>query len=239
MSSLLVATPTYNERDNLPQFVEAVFAVAPQAHLLIVDDASPDGTGELAESIAAKDPRVHVLHRTAKLGIGTAYLEAFRWALARNYELICEMDADLSHDPRYLPELVKAIDAGADIATGSRNIKGGDVEGWGPLRHFISKGGSLYARLILGMRLRDLTTGYKMFRRSSLQQLKLDEVHSDGYAFQIEISYRATRRGLRIVEIPIVFVDRRAGKSKMSGRIFSEAAWMMWKLRLQASRGRL
>ena len=237
--SVLIATPTYNERENLEELLGGVFSELPEAHVLVVDDASPDGTGILAETLANEDPRVHVLRRPGKLGLGSAYLDAFRWALERDYEHIFEMDTDLSHDPAYLPALLAAFDAGADVVLGSRNIGGGRVEGWGPGRHLLSKGGSLYSRWILGLDVADLTTGYKGFRREVLESIDLDAVHSEGYAFQIELTYRAILRGYRVAEVPIVFVDRRAGQSKMSRRIFAEAVVMVPRLRWLALRGKI
>ena len=236
--SLLIVTPTYNESENLPVFLEQVFAVVPQAHVLVVDDNSPDGTGELAEAMAASDERIHVMHRPGKLGIGSAYLDAFRWALARDYEVVFEMDTDLSHDPRYLPDFLAALERGADIVIGSRNVKGGGVQGWGPGRHILSKGGSLYSRLILSLKVRDLTSGYKAFRRSVLVSLDLAQVRSEGYSFQIELTYRALQQGFKVEEIPILFVDRRAGKSKMSRAIFFEAILRVWQLRLTGAKGK-
>ena len=239
MPRTLVVTPTYNEKDNLPRFVDAVRSALPEADLLIVDDGSPDGTGELADALAARDPRVRVMHRPGKQGLGTAYVQAFTHGLAEGYERFFEMDADLSHDVRYLPGFVRALDDGYDVVIGSRNIPGGGVEGWGLGRHFISKGGSLYSRTILGMPIRDLTSGYKAFSRRALEAIALGEVSSNGYSFQIEMTYRAARRGMRVKEVPIVFVDRTAGRSKMSRRIFVEAIGMVWKLRLDGMRGRL
>lgn len=239
MSRTLIVTPTYNERENLESFVATVRAALPEADLLIVDDASPDGTGRMADEIASRDPHVKVRHRAGKLGLGTAYLEAFRWGLAEGYERFFEMDADHSHDPKYLADFVRALDGGADVVIGSRNIPGGGVEGWGPLRHVISKGGSLYSRTILGLGVRDLTSGYKAFTRRALEAIGLDAVQSNGYSFQVELTYRAALRRMNIVEVPITFVDRRAGHSKMSGKIFREAIVMVWKMRFEAARGRL
>ncbi len=236
---VLVITPTYNERDNLETFVRSLHAVVPEAHVLVVDDGSPDGTGEIADRLAASDPRVRVLHRAGKLGIGSAYLAGFQIGLRDGYDVMCEMDTDLSHDPKYLPAFLRAIEDGADIVIGSRNIPGGGVDGWGPGRHFISKGGSLYSRAILGLGVKDLTSGYKAFRREALEGIDLAQVRSEGYSFQIELTYRAVLRGFRVVEVPIVFVDRRAGKSKMSRRIFMEAVAMVWKLRIDALRNRM
>ncbi len=235
----LVITPTYNERDNLAAFVSAVLTAVPEAHVLVVDDASPDGTGALGDELAARDGRVRVLHRPAKLGLGTAYLDGFQRALSGGYDVAFEMDADLSHDPCYLPAFLDAIARGADVVLGSRNMPGGGVEGWGLGRHVLSKGGSLYARTILGVPVRDLTTGYKAFTRRALLSLDLGSVRSNGYAFQIETTYRALRKGLRVVEVPIVFVDRRAGRSKMSRRIFAEAIVEVFRLRLDAALGRI
>lgn len=235
----LIVTPTYDERDNLLVFVSGVLSAMPDAHVMIVDDASPDGTGDLADDLAKKDPRVHVIHRAGKLGLGTAYVEAFQWGLARGYERFFEMDADLSHDVRHLPDFVRALDDGADVVIGSRNIPGGGVEGWGPGRHFISKGGSIYSRTILGLSVKDLTSGYKAFSRRALEAIDLGQVRSNGYSFQIEMNFRAARKGLAIVEVPIVFVDRRAGQSKMSRKIFMEAIGVVWKLRAEALAGKL
>ena len=234
----LIVTPTYNERDNLPQFVDSVFQVVPRAHILVVDDNSPDGTGRVASELAAKDERIRVLHRPRKMGLGTAYVEAFEKYLSADYEYFFEMDTDMSHDPAYLPDFYEAFRAGADLVTGSRNIPGGGVEGWGPGRHFISKGGSLYSRAVLGVPIRDLTTGYKAFSRSALEAIDIGSIHSNGYSFQIEMTYRALRAGLKVVEVPITFVDRRAGQSKMSRKIFLEAVGVVWKLRYHALRGK-
>jgi len=235
----LIVTPTYNERDNLPRFIDAVRGSLPDADILVVDDNSPDGTGAVADAIASKDARVRVLHRPGKLGLGTAYRQAFLRGLEEGYERFFEMDADLSHDTKYLPAFVQALDDGADLVIGSRNVPGGGVEGWGVGRHFISKGGSFYSRTILGLRVRDLTSGYKAFTRRALVAIDLPSVESNGYSFQIELTYRAIRKGMRVAEVPIVFVDRRAGKSKMSRRIFVEAIGMVWKLRFDALRGRI
>ena len=235
----LIIVPTYNERDNLPILVDAVFAVMDEAHILVVDDASPDGTGQVADEIAARDKRVRVLHRPRKLGLGTAYVEGFRRALAEGYEGVVEMDADMSHDPRYLPDLMAALDDGADVAVGSRNIPRGGVEGWGLGRQILSKGGSLYSRVILGVDIHDLTTGFKAYSRRALEVIGVEQVRSNGYSFQIETTYRALCWGLRVVEVPIVFVDRRVGRSKMSRRVFAEAVGMVWKLRFDALVNRL
>lgn len=233
MPRVLVVTPTYNERDNLERFVGVVHDALPEAHVLVVDDASPDGTGAIADRLAGRDPRVSVLHRSGKLGIGSAYVAGFRHGLREGYDLLVQMDTDLSHDPRDLPRLLAAIEGGADVAIGSRNVPGGGVEGWGPGRHLLSKGGSIYSRAILGLPIRDLTAGYKLWRREVLEAIDLEGVRSEGYSFQIETTYRAVQRGFRVTEVPITFVDRKAGQSKMSRKIFMEAIGMVWKLRLR------
>ena len=234
----LIVTPTYNEKANLPIFADAVRRTIPYADVLVVDDNSPDGTGGVADAIAASDAHVRVLHRASKLGLGTAYIEAFTQGLKEGYERFFEMDADLSHDVRYLPDFLSALDEGYDLVIGSRNIPGGRIEGWGPARHLISKGGSLYSRAILGLGVRDLTSGYKAFTRRALAAIDLARVHSNGYSFQIEMTYRALQRGMRAKEVPIVFVDRTNGRSKMSSKIFLEAVGMVWKLRFDAMSGR-
>lgn len=239
MPRTLIVTPTYNEKDNLPRFVDAVRSAWPDADLMIVDDNSPDGTGALADAIAAKDSHVRVTHRPGKMGLGTAYTQAFKRGLTEGYDRFFEMDADLSHDVRYLPAFRDALDGGADVVIGSRNIPGGGVEGWGIGRHFISKGGSLYSRTILGLQVRDLTSGYKAFSRRALEAIDIGSVHSNGYSFQIEMTYRALRKGMRVKEVPIVFVDRTAGRSKMSRRIFVEAIGVVWKLRAEALLGKI
>ena len=239
MPRTLIVTPTYNEKDNLPRFVDAVRSAFPNADLMIVDDNSPDGTGAIADAIAAKDKQVEVMHRPGKLGLGTAYTQAFKKGIAAGYDRFFEMDADLSHDVKYLPDFVAALDGGADVVIGSRNIPGGGVEGWGLGRHFISKGGSLYSRTILGLGVKDLTSGYKAFTRRALEAIDIETVHSNGYSFQIEMTYRALRKGMRVQEVPIVFVDRTAGRSKMSRRIFIEAVGVVWRLRGEAFIGKI
>ena len=232
MERVLVIVPTYNERENLPLIVGAVHEHLPDADLLIVDDNSPDGTGQIADGIAAADPKVTVLHRPGKQGLGTAYVAGFQWALARDYEFLFEMDCDFSHDPKYLPVMLARARAGADLVLGSRYVDGGGTVNWGPMRKLISRGGSLYARTILGVGVRDLTGGFKCFRRHVLEALDLGSVSAQGYGFQIEMTYRAVRHGFRIDEVPIVFVDRRVGQSKMSKKIFLEALTLVWRLRL-------
>lgn len=233
----LVVIPTYNEKENITDLLELIYRFLPDSHVLIVDDASPDGTGELVRTLAEEvyRGRLFLLSRSGKLGLGTAYIAGFSWALERNYQYIFQMDADLSHHPRYLPCLLKEAQS-SDLVLGSRYVAGGGVENWEWLRRLISKGGSLYSRTILGMPFRDLTGGYKCFRRETLAGLELDSVRSNGYSFQIEMTYRAFLQGLRIKEIPIVFEERAAGKSKMSRAIFMEAVLMVWKLRLMHSK---
>jgi dolichol-phosphate mannosyltransferase len=228
----LIIVPTYNERDNVDAVVTRFLAELPAANLLFVDDNSPDGTGDVLDGIAARDRRVHVLHRPGKLGLGTAYLDGFRWGLGRGYEYLFEMDADFSHDPRYLPGMLALAQDGADVVIGSRYVDGGGTENWGVGRKLISRGGSLYARTILGVKVRDVTAGFICWRRRALETIELEAVRSNGYSFQIEMKYRALAAGLRLVETPIMFVDRRVGQSKMSRAIFAEALLMVWKLRL-------
>jgi dolichol-phosphate mannosyltransferase len=235
MSRTIILIPTYNERDNLAPLCAQIHDALPAADILIVDDKSPDGTGQLADELSAKLPYVKARHREGKLGLGTAYIEGFRHALAAGYDYVFEMDADFSHDPCYLPSLLGAAVEGADVVIGSRRVPGGGTENWGLGRQLISAGGSLYARTILSLPVRDLTSGFKCFRRQVLEAIDLGSVRSNGYSFQIEMTYRAIKLGFRVVEVPIVFVDRRAGQSKMSRRIFVEAMGMVWRMRLGLS----
>jgi dolichol-phosphate mannosyltransferase len=235
----LVCLPTYNERENLEPMLRALGEVlGPDDRVLVIDDNSPDGTGELADRLAAELPYVRVLHRPEKQGIGPAYLDGFRDALAAGAELILEMDCDFSHDPKDVPRLIEAT-ADADLALGSRYVRGGGVRNWGLVRRVISRGGSLYAQLLLGLRVRDLTGGFKCYRRAVLEGIDLDAVSSAGYAFQIETTYRAIRAGFGVVEVPITFVDREVGGSKMSRAIVLEGFWRVPVLRLSALLGRL
>ncbi len=226
----LVCVPTYNERDNVEPITAAILQASPQVDVLVIDDASPDGTGEIADAIAARDPRVKVLHRTAKEGLGKAYLAGFAWALSQRYDLVLEMDADFSHNPKYLPELLRRV-RDSDLVLGSRNVPGGGTLNWGVGRKLLSRGGSLYARTILGIPVRDLTGGFKCFRREVLEAIDLPSVQCSGYAFQIELTYRTIKKGFRVVEVPIVFEDRRVGQSKMSRRIVLEAIAKVWSIR--------
>lgn len=226
----LVIVPTYNEIENLPLIAEAVFR-AGDFHLLIVDDGSPDGTGDLAEKLKREHPgRFDVIHRAGKLGLGTAYVAGFRHALARGYDFVIQMDCDFSHDPRALPQLLAAA-LNADVAIGSRYVSGGSTPGWPLLRRIISRGGSLYAKLVLGVGINDVTGGFRCCRRTTLEAIDLDSLQVTGFGFQVELNYRCHQRGLKIVEVPITFVDRRVGTSKMSSGIFLEALTMVWKLR--------
>jgi dolichol-phosphate mannosyltransferase len=229
--------PTYNEAENVGPLVEAARAeLPPSAQVLIVDDSSPDGTGEVADRLAAADEGVHVLHRPRKEGLGPAYIAGFRHALGRGAGLVLEMDSDFSHDPAYLPRLLEAARR-ADVVLGSRYVPGGGVSDWGPLRRAVSRGGSSYARLVLGVDVRDLTGGFKCFRREVLEAIDLDSISSRGYAFQVEMTYRAIRRGFRVVEVPIIFRERRVGTSKMDLSIVAEAVWRLPLLRF--GRGRV
>ena len=235
----LVIVPTYNERENVERLVATTLAQDPRLDVLIVDDGSPDGTGDIADSIAMREPRMHVLHRASKLGLGTAYLAGFAWALQRDYEYIFEMDADFSHDPAHIPQFLDAIEH-ADLVLGSRYRNNRvTVVNWPVTRLLLSFFANIYARVITGLQLYDATGGFKCFRRKVLETIDLKSVRSNGYAFQIEMSFRAWKRGFRIVEIPIVFVDRTEGQSKMSKRIVREAIWMVWRLRWWAMTGRI
>jgi dolichol-phosphate mannosyltransferase len=232
----LVVIPTYNERANLCRLVECVLAQDPRLEILVVDDGSPDGTGEIADQLTARNPRVHAVHRPRKMGLGTAYIAGFKWALERDYDYVFEMDADFSHDPAHLPQFLAAIQ-NADLVLGSRYQAGRvTVVNWPIARLLLSYTANIYARVVTGLKLDDSTGGFKCFRRSVLQAIDLDAVKSNGYAFQIEMSFRAWKKGFRIVEIPIVFVDRTEGQSKMSKQIVREAVWMVWRLRWWALR---
>ena len=230
----LVLLPTYNERDNLAPIVRAIHAAAPAVDVLVIDDASPDGTGALADALAAADPRVRALHRAGKEGLGRAYVAGFRAALAdpKGYTHVITMDADFSHDPGRLGALLAACEAGADVAIGSRYVAGGSTIGWSARRRLLSRAGGLYARRVLGVDVRDLTAGYVCYRRAALEALDLDGVAASGYGFQIEVKYRCLRRGMVLREVPIAFPDRRAGSSKMSASSMLEALALVTRLRL-------
>lgn len=225
MLGTLVVVPTYNERENLAALVARVRLSTPTLDVLVVDDASPDGTGALADELAASDPQIFVLHRAGKQGLGAAYGDAFRWGLERGYERLVEMDADGSHQPEQLPRLLEASDAGADVVLGSRWVDGGGIENWPWHRRMLSRGGSAYARRVLGMPYRDVTGGFRVFTAAALRRLRLEDVHSQGYGFQVDMLWHAHRTGLRIVEVPITFVERTRGRSKMTTGIVLEAMW--------------
>ena len=235
----LVIVPTYNEIDNVPRKIPQILAQDPRIDVLVVDDASPDGTGALAEEMAESEPRLHVLHRPAKEGLGRAYLEGFRWGLERGYALLFEMDADVSHPPEALPRMIELAST-HDVVIGSRYVGGRvTVSNWPMSRLLVSYFGSWYARTITGMPVRDATGGFICWRREVLEAVELDRVRSEGYAFQIELKYRAFRKGFDLVEVPILFAERDFGESKMSRKIVREAVWRVWWLRLQAMTGRL
>ncbi len=240
MLRAVVCLPTYNERENIEAMVEALGGVLDTSRdsVLVIDDASPDGTGEIADRLAAALPWVSVLHRERKEGIGPAYMAGFRKSLAEGAELVLEMDCDFSHDPAGVPRLIAAADD-ADLVLGSRYVAGGGTENWGALRRFVSRAGCLYAQILLGVGVRDLTGGFKCFRREALEAIDLDAISARGYGFQIETTYRVLRAGLRVQEVPIHFVERRAGASKMTGSIVAEAAWRVPLLRARAIMGRL
>ncbi|MFF0145822.1 dolichol-phosphate mannosyltransferase [Amycolatopsis sulphurea] len=219
---VLVVVPTYNERDNLGPVLDRLHQALPEAHVLVVDDGSPDGTGELADERAAADERVHVLHRTAKAGLGKAYIAGFRWGLSRGYAAFVEMDADGSHAPEDLPRLLAAAED-ADLSIGSRYVPGGSTVNWPLRRQLLSRGANLYSRFALGLKVADMTAGYRVYRRPVLEKLELDEVASHGYCFQIDLTRRTADAGFEIVEVPITFTDREIGQSKMSGSIMREA----------------
>jgi dolichol-phosphate mannosyltransferase len=238
MGDALVIIPTYNERDNLPRIVPALLDQDSRLEVLIVDDASPDGTGEAADELAARDPRIHVLHRMGKLGLGTAYLAGFRYALEHGYALAFEMDADFSHDPRHLPEFLDLIGR-FDVVVGSRYTRGVTVVNWPMGRLLLSYLANKYARWVTGLPFNDLTSGFKCYRREVLETLGLADIRSNGYGFQIETTFRSWHAGFKIAELPIVFVDRNVGVSKMNKRIVWEAIWMVWRMRWWSITGRV
>ena len=237
---VLVVIPTYDEADNVGPVVAGVRAAVPGADVLVVDDASPDGTGDLADALAAHDPQVHVLHRSGKEGLGAAYRAGFRWAAGRGYEVLVEMDADLSHQPGQLPAVLAGLDTGADLSLGSRWVPGGAVRNWPRHRVWLSRGGNAYARLVLGLPVRDATGGFRALRRRVLEAIDIDQVASHGYCFQVDVVRRAAAAGLSVVEVPIVFVERERGYSKMDGAIVREALWRVtaWGLARLVSRVR-
>lgn len=220
---ILTIIPTYNELESLPKTLGRLRSAVPASDVLVADDNSPDGTGDLAERIASEDPQVHVMHRRGKEGLGAAYIAGFRWALERDYDVIVEMDADGSHQPEQLPRLLDAVEAGADLVIGSRWVQGGTVVNWPLYRQLISRTGSTYARTMLGLKIKDMTAGYRAFRRTTLEKLDLDSVESVGYGFQVDLAWRVAKMGLKVVEVPVTFVERELGSSKMSGNIVVEA----------------
>jgi dolichol-phosphate mannosyltransferase len=234
----LVIIPTYNEKENISKVIPLVLKQDPDIEVLVVDDNSPDGTGKIVEELQISNPRIKLIRREKKSGLGTAYLAGFKYALENGYNYIFEMDSDFSHDPNYIPDFLKAIED-SDLVLGSRYIKGVNVVNWPITRLLLSFYANVYARWVTGLPLKDSTGGFKCFKREVLEKIGLDNIHSNGYAFQIEMSFRAWRKGFRIKEIPIIFVDRRAGESKMSKKIVREAIWMVWKLRILSILGRL
>ncbi|WP_157247204.1 polyprenol monophosphomannose synthase [Nonomuraea typhae] len=225
LGRVLIVVPTYNERDNLPLIAQRIRAAVPDAHLMVADDNSPDGTGEVADGLAAADDHIHVLHRPGKQGLGAAYIAAFRWGMNEGYDVLVEMDADGSHQPEELPKLLEALAEGADLAIGSRWVPGGKVVNWPFHREFLSRGANVYVRLILGLPIRDATAGFRAYRASTLEKVGITGVESQGYCFQVDLTLRTVRNGLRAREVPITFVERVNGVSKMSGKIISEALW--------------
>jgi dolichol-phosphate mannosyltransferase len=238
MEKKLIIIPTYNERENIQRLLEPVLSVDPGIEVLIIDDNSPDGTGELVDKIVSSNSRVHVLHREGKLGLGSAYRDGFRYALEHDYELVFEMDADFSHDPRYLPDFLEEA-KDSDLVVGSRYVSGVNVVNWPMRRLLLSYGASFYTRMITGMPIKDPTGGFKCFHRRVLESLDLSRIQSDGYSFQIEVNFKVWRKKFKIKEIPITFVDRHSGTSKMNRKIVVEAVWMVWWLKIQALLGRL
>ncbi|MEO3812549.1 polyprenol monophosphomannose synthase [Sphaerisporangium sp. B11E5] len=225
LGRVLVIVPTYNERENLPVIVARLRTAVPEAHLLVADDNSPDGTGEIADELADADDHVHVLHRPAKQGLGAAYIAGFAWGLAEGFDVLVEMDADGSHSPEQLPALLDALAEGADLVIGSRWVRGGKVLNWPARREFLSRGANTYARIVLGVPVRDTTAGFRAYRASTLEKIGLSDVQSEGYCFQVDLTLRTIRNDLRVTEVPITFTDRTVGASKMSRAIVAEALW--------------
>ena len=228
----LVIIPTFDEKANVGPISQAVFAALPESDILFIDDNSPDGTGKVLDELAATEPRIKVMHNTVKSGLGRAYIQGFKWALERDYQFVFEMDADFSHDPRELPNFLKTAE-NADLVLGSRYVNGIRITNWPLRRLMLSKGAAMYVRMITGMPVTDPTGGYKCYRRSVLETINLDAIESNGYSFQVEMTYAAWMKGFRIQEIPITFEDRRSGYSKMNHDIFKEALWIVWKLAMR------
>lgn len=230
---VMTIIPTYNEKENIERLVPEILQLGEEYEVLIIDDNSPDGTGNVAEALKEGNPKVHVIHRPKKLGLGSAYIEGFRYALSKEADFIFEMDADFSHDPKYIPQFMEAI-KDADMVTGSRYIQGISIVNWPLSRLLLSLSGGLYARTITGLKIKDCTSGFKCFRRNVLESLDLSGIHSDGYAFHIEINYKCQKKGFRLKEIPIIFIERRIGKSKLSKRIIWEAIFIVWRLKWES-----
>jgi len=226
----VVVIPTYNEKENIVRLLTQIHEIMPDISCLVVDDNSPDGTGDIVKELASQDKRIMLLQRAGKMGLASAYKEGFKRCLELGFDVICQMDSDFSHQPKFLPCLIGGLDD-ADVVLGSRYVKGGATVDWGLKRKFLSRGGNLYARLILGVKIKDLTGGFKAFKRQVLEAIGLDSIKSEGYAFQMEMTYRAIRLGFKVIEVPIVFPDRKAGKSKLSSSIFWESLFMPWRLR--------
>jgi len=226
----VVVIPTYNEKENIVALLKEIHEIIPDMSCLVVDDNSPDGTGKIVDEIAKEDKRVMLLPRDQKMGLASAYKDGFKRCLELGFDVICQMDSDFSHQPRFLPSLIAGLET-ADVVLGSRYTKGGGTVDWGLKRKVLSKGGNLYARIILGVRIKDLTGGFKAFKRQVLEVIGLDSIKSEGYAFQMEVTYRAIRHGFKVIEVPIIFPDRKAGKSKLSSSIFWESLFMPWRLR--------
>jgi len=232
MPRTLICMPTYNEAENIRPIIAAIAKVVPEVHVLVIDDNSPDGTGDIADELAAADPRIHVLHRKEKAGLGKAYIAGFEWGLDAGYDYIIEMDADFSHQPKYLPEMIAQLEK-YDVVVGSRYVAGGGTEDWGVVRKVISRGGGIYARTILGIDVQDLTAGFVAWRAGVLRDIDIERVEASGYVFQIEMKYRAYKREYRLLEIPIVFPDWLVGVSKISPNIAAEALWRVWGIRFK------
>ncbi len=239
LKRILIIMPMYNEKENIRQIIPAVLSQDERINILIIDDNSPDGTGKIADELAASDQRISVLHRQGKLGLGTAYVVGFKYALKTGYDLAFEMDADFSHDPKYLPSMIEMAEDGYDLVVGSRWVKGGGIENWPKSRELLSRYASVYSRIVTGIPVHDTTAGFQCFKREVLEAIDLDGLKSGGYSFQIETKFKVHRKGFNIGELPIVFKDRIEGQSKMSQKIIFEAIWMVWKLKFQAILGKI
>ena len=239
IETVLVVMPTYNEKDNIERIVPAVLAQDDRIDMLIIDDGSPDGTGEIVDRISSENPRVNVIHREGKLGLGTAYVCGFKYSLEHDYDLTFEMDADFSHDPAYLPKIIATAEEGYDLVVGSRWVDGGGIENWPKSRERLSRWASIYTRIVTGLPIHDSTAGFQAFRKRVFKELDLDGIHSDGYSFQIETKFKVWRKGFWIKEFPIIFRDREMGESKINRKIVYEAFFIVWLLRIEAILGRI